>query len=252
MSGLLGGLFLVIWLATPDDVPVGVVSVWLGVTNLGVAIFNMFPGFPLDGGRVLRSVLLALMGSLDRATQWSGWVGVLFGRILIAAGILIAVLTGSWFNGLFLAFMGWFLSGAARRTMIQSVMTSRLRSTSVAAALQGDLEEVDGWDTLEDVVNQVKSGTGPLTALVAEDGEPVGVIGELELSTVAEGKRAYHVARQVMTPLARLISIESGESLMEALRTLDREGVGQLLVSEDGRFLGVLTRDQLGRVVNAR
>jgi len=251
VSALLGVAFLIVWLAAPGTGPLPVVSGWLGATNIGVALFNLLPGFPLDGGRVLRSILWALTDSLERATQWSGRVGVLLGRVFVALGIGIAILGQQWVYGLFVSFLGWFLLRAARATVLQSVLTGRLKAISVGRALEADLPRVDGWDTLEDVVREVPAPPGERLALVAEEGELVGVIGEQELSQVDEGKRAFHQARQVMTPLARLASIDPRASLLVALRTLEREGAGQLLVRRDGELVGVLTRERLRRVLHA-
>lgn len=249
VSGILGLAFLLLGYLAPEEGAVASVSLWLGVVNLSVAVFNMVPGFPLDGGRVLRSVLWSLTGSLDRATLWAGRVGMLFGRILIAAGIVSAVVTREYFGGLFVAFMGWFLLRVARAHILQSLVSSRLRGISVESALEPDLPRVDGWDTLEDVVSGPFSDPKQRVALVAEDGEPVGVLGAQEMRAVAENKRAYHLARQVMTPLARLVRIAPEVSLLVALRTLDREGVAQLLVERDDQVLGILTRDRLTRAL---
>jgi Zn-dependent protease len=249
VSGLLGVGLLLAWFAAPSDGPLAVISGWLGVTNLGVALFNLVPGFPLDGGRVLRSALWSLTGSLERATLWAGRVGMLFGRLLIALGVFAAVIGRPWWGGLFVAFMGWFLVRAARAHILQSLVSSRLRDVSVESALETDLPRVDGWDTLEDVARGPFSDPQRRLALVAEEGQPVGVLGRVELRSVEEKKRAYHLARQVMTPLRALVRIAPEVSLLVALRTLDREGVGQLLVERDDEVLGILTRDQLTRIL---
>ena len=249
VSFLLGMGFLLAGYLAPASGPLEVICIWLGAVNMGVAVFNLFPGFPLDGGRVLRSLLWAATGSIERATLWSGRVGMLFGRLLIVLGIVSAILGQNLVAGMFMAFMGWFLLRTARAHIMQSMISSRLRGVKVESALETDLEHVDGWDTLEDVAEGPLADPQKRLVLVDEAGEAVGVIGTAELHTVAENKRAYHLARQVMTPLARLVRIRPDVSLLVALRTLDREGVGQLLVERDDQVLGVLTRDHLTRVL---
>lgn len=251
VSALLAGGFATLLFGFESGSPIFVVARWLAVINFGVAGFNMLPAFPLDGGRVLRAVLWKMTGSLDKATQWAGHVGMVFGRIIIAIGIAIGIMLEAWVQGLFMSFMGWFLLRTARAAVVHSKVSSRLRGISVDRALEADLPLVDGWDTLEDVVSRVHEEEGKHMALVEEEGEPVGIIGAHEISQVNEAKRAFHVARQVMTPLARLVSIEPSASLLVALRTLEAEGVSRLLVRSGEKFVGVLTREQLRRVLHA-
>ncbi|MFT7668874.1 MAG: Zn-dependent protease [Planctomycetota bacterium] len=250
VSGLIGMAALVLWATGADDTPLKVVSLWLGVTNVGIAIFNMFPGFPLDGGRVLRAALWHFTGDLDRATQWSGRVGALFGRLMIGLGIALAIITEEWGFGLFMALLGWFLTRAAFATVQQSQIASRLRTLKAKDAVVPVSSEVDGWDTLEDILAGPFAEADNQLVIVTENDSKVGVLGAREVGKVPINKLAYQVARQLMTPLARLKKIDVRESLLTALRVLDSEDVNQLLVESEGEFFGILTRDQLKRALS--
>jgi CBS domain-containing protein len=205
----------------------------------------------LDGGRVLRSILWRVFEDFERATQWAGRMGILMGNLLTAFGLVIAIVKGSLLSGFFLAFMGWFLSRSARVNTLQSLMATRLRSLRVKDATQVDSTVVDGWDTLAEVLEhapKVKE-TG---VLVLEEGVPVGALGAADFVAVAPGKYAFHSARNIMTPLQRLVRVSPGESLLNAMRLMEREKVTQLLVDYGGDVFGILSRGSLSRALNSR
>jgi Zn-dependent protease/CBS domain-containing protein len=251
-SLLLSLAFGVLWLAVGGDHPVAVVAGWLAAVNLGVGLFNLLPGFPLDGGRVLRAVLWGLTDDLARSTRWAGRVGTVVGGLFVTLGAAIAVSTGNLVYGVFLGFMGWFLVRTARQHVLLATRNERLRGVR-AGQLVGERATpvVDGWATLED------AAAGPLgrgeatAALVEEDGALVGVLDGARLSAVPEPRRAYHQVRQEMTPIGALKAITSAASLLVALETMNRERAGALAVLEGDRLLGVLTREDLVRVLRA-
>jgi Zn-dependent protease/CBS domain-containing protein len=250
VSGLVCLLFSVVCLWSPADGPLGVVSLWLALLNGGVTVFNLLPGFPLDGGRVLRSFLWATLGSQERATRWAGRVGVLLGNLLMALGLVIAIVGQDWVYGLFLGFMGWFLTRSARATVLQSILSGRLRSLTVRDAADLSAPRVDAWDTLEDVVNKAPQATEG-GVLVLSEGEPVGVLGPEEIAHTAPKKYAFVPARTSMTALDGLGRVSPEASLYVALRAMDRDRVSQLLVEAGGEILGVLSRSALAKAVRA-
>ncbi len=250
-SFLLSGIFGLVWVAVESTSPVGVVVGWLAIVNLGVAVFNMLPGFPLDGGRVLRSILWRLLGSLERATQWAGRVGIFVGSLFIAVGAAIVVSTGNWLYGVFLGFMGWFLTRAARENVVRAVYAERLRAVKVGAVMARDLPTIDGWSTLEDATTGPFSGRATSAAFVEEDGALVGVLTVARIAAVPQAKFAYHQVRQEMIPLAELAPVAPEVSLFVALKAMERESGSVLLVRRGEELLGVLTREDLGRVLRA-
>ena len=248
-SLLLALAFGVLWLSVGGDHPVAVVAGWLAGVNLGVGVFNMLPGFPLDGGRVLRAALWGATGDLTRATRWAGRVGMVVGAGFVTLGAAIAVGTGNLFYGLFLGFMGWFLVRSARQHVALSVRSDRLSRIRAGGAVRARAgRTVDAWATLEDVAEEL-AVSGCL--LVEQDGEVAGFLGAACLEQVPPPRRAYHQVRQEMTPLSGLLPIDAGASLLAALKTMDRQRVDALAVLEGGHLQGVLTRLDLLRVLRA-
>lgn len=250
VSALLAMLCGVIWLAMAEEQPMRVVCAWLAIVNTGVAVFNMLPGFPLDGGRVLRSFLWMATGSLERATQWSGRVGVILGNLIMALGLVMAISGRELMGGFFLAFMGWFLSRAARANVVQSILAGRLRSLTVGQAADLETPPVNGWDTLEDVVRRAPEASEG-GVLVEEDGVAVGALGPSEFSATSPSKYAFHLARSLMTPIDGMPRVSSEATLLVALQAMDRENVSGVLVEKAGETVGLLTRGRLSRVLRA-
>jgi Zn-dependent protease/CBS domain-containing protein len=250
-SLLLSLAFGVLWLWVGGEHPVAVVSGWLAAVNLGVGLFNLLPGFPLDGGRVLRAALWGLGGDRERATRWAGLVGVVVGTLFMVLGGAVAAATGNLFQGIFLAFMGWFLVRTARQHVALAARSERLGSVRVVqVALGRPLPVIDGWATLEDA-QAGPLGQGAPAALVEEDGGPVGLLLASTVKAMPEGRRAYHQVRKEMTPLGDLPDIDPGATLLAALEAMNRERAVALAVRQAGQLLGVLTREDLLRVLRA-
>jgi len=120
----IGGLFALIWLVTRGvATSVAEMAGWLAVINIALAVFNMIPGFPLDGGRIFRAILWRATGNYQRSTLLATWVGRGVAYLFILGGILIILLHPfglSWFDGVWLAFIGWFLGNAASASYRQA------------------------------------------------------------------------------------------------------------------------------------
>src|SRR5712664_2058273 len=125
---------------------------WLGVINIALAVFNMIPGFPLDGGRVLRAIVWWITGSGDRATRIAAGTGQAIAFIFIIVG-LFRFFNGAGFAGLWLTFIGWFLLDAARSTYAQFETIERLRGVRVRDIMAGDWPVIDAKTNLETFVH---------------------------------------------------------------------------------------------------
>jgi Zn-dependent protease/predicted transcriptional regulator len=245
----LGLAFALGWrLPTMPQTPLPAMFMWLGVINIGLAIFNMVPGFPLDGGRVLRAIVWRVTGDASRATRIAAGVGqfVAFGFIF---GGILRFFNGAGFGGLWLAFIGWFLLDAARASSAQLAITETLRGLRVADLMTRDYPRVDGRDNLQTLVDEHLLPTGQRCFIVEEKGNVAGIITPHEVKSTARARWPFTTIDEVMQPLERLHAVTSDTLVTDALETMGREDVNQLPVVNDGFFAGIISRGHILRTL---
>jgi Zn-dependent protease/predicted transcriptional regulator len=225
--------------------------VWLGYINIMLAVFNMIPGFPLDGGRVLRAVLWWITGDADRATRAAAQTGQLVAFGFIALGIL-RFFGGAGFGGLWIAFIGWFLLDAARASYAQVAITESLRGMRVGEVMETGCPVVEGRQSLQTVVDDHLLRTGRRCFLVVDDGRVAGLLTPHEIKGVERTRWRDTAAESVMRPLAELWTVEPDTPVLEALEAMGRENVNQLPVVSGGRLEGMISRGHLMRLLEAR
>lgn len=249
-SAVLGLLFLALsvlsgWriLGEPET-PLVAMFVWLGYINLLLAAFNMLPGFPMDGGRVLRAALWWRTGDLLRATRTAATVGQGIALLFIVLGI-VGFFRGTGFGGLWIAFIGWFLLMAARASQTQSEVNERLRGIRVADVMARDCPLIDGRTNLQTFVDEfLLRGLGRCYMIV-EEGQPVGLITAHEAKAVPRPRWPLTLVEEAMIPLEQLTVVSPEMPVSEALALLARANVNQLPVVADGRLEGILSRERV-------
>lgn len=218
--------------------------------NLILAIFNMVPAFPLDGGRVLRSVLWQITGNLTRATRWAAGVGRLFGWLLIGWGAWMFLFMGARLAGAWAAFLGWFLAGAAtaavRRHRVQDIHES-LTAYPVSAAVAAGQGAVPAGATVAELIRGSLLARPGDARLVVRDGRPIGAVTLAAAASVPEAERAEVPVFEIMTPLEELPRFDAGHSLAEAASALSRDRGRPALVAAPDGTLGVLTMSDVDR-----
>lgn len=256
-SFLLGFLFLGLSWAlgwkpeSVPDTPFQAVLMWLGVINIGLALFNLIPGFPLDGGRVLRAIIWWITTDATRATRIAARVGQLVAFGFIVFGI-IRFFDGAGFGGLWIAFIGWFLLDAARASYSQVFTTQSLRDVRVGDVMARDCPVVDGRSNLQSFVDENLLRTGRRCFVVEENGRLVGLITAHEVKEVGRAQWPYKTVDDVMHPLDQLHTISPDTPVTEALKTMVSENVNQLPVVRDGRFTGIISRSNVLRILQTR
>ena len=229
---------------------------WLGFINVLLGLFNLIPGFPMDGGRVLRAILWRLRGDRLVATRNAALVGRAFAYLLIGLGVFLALRPGgSIFSGLWLALIGWFLSNAAEATMAQAGVERSLRGVRVRDAMDLEPPTVSPNEPVSELVqDRMLRGEDRSFLVRHTDG---GLAGVVTLGDVRRLPRTdWEDARvtDIMTRFGDLATIGPDAPLADALRLIQEKEVGQLpVVDGEGRDpLGVVTRRGILRLIEAR
>ncbi|MCJ7763801.1 MAG: site-2 protease family protein [Dehalococcoidales bacterium] len=251
-SIVLGGIFIGIWLILPARFEeVTAIAFWLGWINLVLAGFNLLPGFPLDGGRVLRSILWWRSGNLRRATKWASNAGRGLGFAFIFGGILL-VFFGFWLNGVWLAFIGWFLINAAARSYKQVALQHMLQGYTVREIMNRDCLTVPPDITIDKLVSEYILPSGNRCLVVATGSRMQGLITLQNIRAFPRRQWADKKVAEAMTPLDRIKRVQPDDDLASVLKILTEQDINQLPVVEDGNIIGMVGRDNLLSFMNAR
>jgi len=228
--------------------PISTLLLWLGPINIILAIFNMVPGFPLDGGRVLRSIFWSITNDLRKATRWATWVGQAIAWLFILAGISMVFGaripffgTGA-FSGLWLIFIGWFLNNAAVQAYQQVVVKDILEGIPVSRLMRPDTPTVPARTKINQLLDQYVMGTDEHAFPVMEGERMVGLVCLDDIRRVPKDQWDLVTTDQIMTPVEKLEVVRPGEESMEAFNRLIAKDVRQLPVIQDGRLVGLLRR----------
>lgn len=226
-----------------------VMLVWLGLINGFLAVFNLLPGAPLDGGRILGAALWRIRGDRTRAKIAAARVGRFVGIGLIALGVVELIgLRGA--GGIWTAFIGWFLMNAARAEEAHYVGQQALGGLTVAHAMAPAPASTHTWSTVADLVDgPLRSTTQSAVPVLGFDGSLAGVVTmDLVRKVPAESWRTLDVAH-VMIPASRVATAAPDEPLLGALERLGPLGGGMLVVVDRGSVVGVVGRAEVQRAV---
>ncbi len=229
---------------TEAATPVSAVLLWLGYINLTLGAFNMIPGYPLDGGRVLRAIIWWFSHSIERATRWASYVGQAVAFIFILIG-LWQFFRGGGFGALWIAFIGWFLLDAARSSYAQMELVSALRGRRVADLMERDCTTVESHLSLHDFVEEYLLRTGRRCFIVVQNGYLVGLITPADVRAVERDQWAQTSLQSAMRPLRDLRVVSPDTLAVDALEIMGRNDVNQLPVVSDGHLQGVFSRAQV-------
>ena len=253
-SVLLAGLFLVLWWLTGahDDRPLAVMWEWLWLMNLGLGAFNLAPGFPMDGGRILRSFLWGVTGNYRKATLWASRCGQGMAYLLMLVGFASMVRLIPIFepmSGLWLVVLGMFLEGAARQSWRQTEVLEALRVYRAADALNPSCPTVDVRLTLAEAAETPAAQTRPFCLFVTDQERVVGVLGPASFAEVPRARWLTTTAGEAMTPATQVPAVGRDEDAASILQSMDGAEMTCLPVVEDGHLVGYVSRDDLLRLV---
>ena len=250
-SFALAGLFWLASRAIPNDrSPLDASMSYLALVNFSLAVFNILPGFPLDGGRVLRALLWGWTGSMGRATQIAALVGQGLALLFIGYGF-VQILEGDFFGGLWIGFIGWFLNSAADATRRQTRVQEGFRGVRVAHLMQTDPPTVDPGLPVRTLVDDYILRRGVRALPVALDGRIVGLVSLTDVKRLSPDDWGPSTVGAIMTG-PPLRTVGPREEVGRALQQLVELDVNQLLVVEDGRIVGLLSRGDVMRFLRLR
>jgi Zn-dependent protease/predicted transcriptional regulator len=226
-------------------------AIWLARINLLVALFNLLPGFPLDGGRVLRAAVWAWTGSFDRGNRAASAAGEVLALGLIGIGTFRAF-GGDVGGGIWMALIGWFLHSAVLAGRAQGALRDMLRDATVGQAMARECPSVAPDLTLERLVRDEVLGAGRRCFVVAEDGKLRGLLTLHEVKAVPRERWDRVTVDEVMQPARALATVAPDESLLKALEDMDNANVAQLPVVDGGQWIGMLDRERIVHYMRAR
>jgi Zn-dependent protease len=253
-SGFLSACFFGLTKLFPYSQSIGALAIWLAWTNLTLAVFNLLPGFPLDGGRIFRAIVWGATRNFDKATRVAG-----------ASGKMIAyamILFGAWgvVNGkvqmLWTVLIGWFILNAAQESVAQLAIRETLTGLSAADVMSKEVPTVPGHITLEEYSSEVLR-TGRRYHLVISDGRLAGMMNVHALNSIPRDEWAHNSIQAAMIPREKILWTSPEEPLLRLLERLLSADVNQMpvvsgTVDDAPQIVGIVTRDSILRVMQTR
>ncbi len=242
---LAGGFGALWWLTRgASSEPLHALGAWLAWINLVLALFNLVPGFPLDGGRVFRAIVWGITHNFRRATTIAAGVGRVVGMAFIFWGIW-QIFGGNWMNGLWIAFIGWFLDNAATQNVAQIALEDALAGHTAREVMITNCPRIAPFLTLDTLVHEEIFRTGQRTFPVVDDDRLYGLVTLHRITDVPQERWPFTRVDAVMIPRPQLKMANPDDALAELLGRMTAEGVSQLPVVEDGHLLGMVTRESI-------
>lgn len=248
----LGVAFFGLWhaIGAQEDRAIDYVIIWLAVTNGAVGIFNLAPAFPMDGGRIFRSLIWLIGRDFNRATVIAGWTGRGFAWLLIALGVLAVMdvnvyIADAGFGGLWLVFIGLFLENAARQSLVQNRYVRALDHYRARELMFSDPPVVDADMTVASLARGVLEINPRVCYFVEANGALAGIISAYQMRAIPESQWDSVTAAQAMVPSGAMKGIDPETKVSDVLMDMEQADLTHLPVVHDGRVVGVIGRDRI-------
>jgi len=253
-SFILAGVFWVVWKITEDG-RMGTIfsgiAAYLVMINIVVALFNLLPAFPLDGGRVLRAILWRITQNVKQATSWATRIGQGVAYLLILLGA-VALFLGAGFQGVWMAVIGVFLLQSAQASYTQLVVQQALAGIAVRDIMIKEVTTVPPQLRVTDLIDQYFLTYGYGGFPVEEHGRVLGLVSLRRVKQVPPEARDQMSVREVMRPLEERLTIAPDDDTSVAFRRMAEEDLGRLVVMERGRLVGLVTKTGLSRFLQMK
>jgi len=219
-------------------------ALYLGILNVALAVFNLVPGFPLDGGRVLRSIIWKVTGNMTRATYYSSQVGKVIGYLLIAFGIFEAF-TISVIGGIWIAVIGWFLRNAAAASYRQHLLQGILENVAAEEAMTRNPTTVGPHLTLSELMDEHFLRERFEAYPVVEDDHPIGLVTLDQVRAIPSEEWPARQVSDVMATAPNGLTVRPDEPMTDVLEKMESSGVDRVLVTRDDHLEGIITLGDL-------
>ena len=250
-SIIIAGIFHGIHLLLGNNEPLSTVAQWLAFINALMAMFNLIPGFPLDGGRVFRAIIWLRTGNYMQATHIATLTGRIIGYIFIAGGIIFMFITSQiftsyqWITGLWLAFIGWFLEIAASISYRQASLHNVFNNYTIRDLMITDYPIISQELNLERLVHDHFLPTGHQLFIVAKEGKLEGIIALSDIKKVPQKYWHTTPVGQAMIPADKLEIVHPEQDILSLLERMDEKNIKEVPVIEGGEIIGMISRDNI-------
>jgi Zn-dependent protease/CBS domain-containing protein len=252
LGGLFFGVYILLRGITSEAAQfTAAICMYLGLINVLLGVFNLIPGFPLDGGRVLRSLIWWRSKNVQSATKIASNIGRVIGFLFIIGGIWLAF-TGNFFNGIWLVLIGWFLESAASGSYRQMMIQDMLKGHTASEVMSRDCIIVPPDITIEHLVNEHILSSGRRCFPVVSGGRTEGLVTLSNIKSVPRDARKTTLVRDTMTPLSQVKSVSPNEDLSNILQILSENDINQVPVVWENEVVGIVGRDNLINFINTR
>jgi Zn-dependent protease/CBS domain-containing protein len=250
LAGIFYGLHLL--LVSANQILAASLMWWLAWINALLAVFNLIPGFPLDGGRILRALVWHRTHDYHRATRIATKVGQGIAYAFIAGGIALIFILGLWFNGMWLIFIGWFLNNAARASYQQVLLRDALTGLTARQLTDYGCPLIPPHMNLTELAQQYILPTGRSCFLISWGAGLEGMVTLQQIKKVPRSRWAITSVQDIMTPASKLKVAYTDQDILSVLQEMNGENANHIPVIEAGKVIGVINREDIARFLRAR
>lgn len=223
------------------NTPLETILGYLAFINVLLAAFNLIPGFPLDGGRVLRSIIWGSTRNLRKATNIASSIGQVFGWAMIGAGVYLVFLPGGFISGIWIAFIGWFLTSAAESSRQEVALHEKLAGIKVKQVMNPDQRTISPQTTVQELVESIFRKQYGRAVPVCDGGNLVGIVTIADVKGLPSDRWPQTSVAGIMTKTP-LYTVKPDDDLNVALTLIAGKDVNQVLVITEGQCAGTVSR----------
>jgi Zn-dependent protease/CBS domain-containing protein len=252
-SLVLGAVFYLVSVAVGGGAHPGLLPAtlsWLGYINITLGLFNLVPAFPLDGGRLLQSLIWLRTGDRLRATRIAARIGMGFAYLLIAYGLATFLIAGSLIGGVWSVFLGWFLLSAARAEEVGGMIRQALSGISVREVMTPNPEQAPDNISVEDALHGYVLASRHSTFPTHDAGGALsGLLTMTALKNVAPDARATTLIKEIICPIDKVSRAGPADPVTNLLGLPEGCSEGRTLIIDGGRLVGIISPSDINRLL---